>query len=94
MQGRADSKSSPAFFSWTALSNISKNVTGQTIDYETFKAQFDADPSLQSIIDRFDAKGIVIKTKNKQDIGRTNPETGGSTVDSSAKRAAAKIVNR
>jgi hypothetical protein len=42
-----------------------RNVSGQEIDYESFKAEFDANPQLKNLVDRFDGKGIVIKTKEK-----------------------------
>ena len=42
-----------------------RNVSGQEIDYDSFKAEFDANPQIKNLVDRFDSRGIVIKTKEK-----------------------------
>lgn len=71
-----------------------QNTTGQEVDYDAFKAQFDANPQLKNIIDNFDANGIVIKTKAKEvEPGKVSDKAKSkAAVDSSAKRAAAKMI--
>lgn len=94
LQRRADSKNQPAEFSWEALNNILQNVQGNSIDYASFKAEFDADPSMKEFIKGFNSAGVVIKTRNKAD----EPEVGGgqdkgaSDINAMAKRAAAKEI--
>jgi hypothetical protein len=83
-------------FSWGAVSKILQNVSGQHADYETFKAEYDADPHLQSIVDKFDANGITIKTKEKQitPSRKTTASKSSNSLGASAKRAAAKVMKR
>lgn len=94
VQGRADSKNTSAEFSWPAISKMMQNITGQDIDYDSFKVSFDANPQLKNLVDRFDADGIVIKTKNKaEELGQMgNKDKAKAAVNASAKRAAAKMV--
>lgn len=67
------------------------NVEGNSVDYNGFKSEYENDPNLKSLIHRFDADGVVIKTKNRADdipVGNTGP----SDTDRMAKRAAAKML--
>lgn len=85
---------STAQFSWPAISKIMQNMTGQTVDYDSFKVQFDANPELKNLIDNFDENGIVIKTKaKKQEPGKVaDKDKAMNNVKSAAKRAAAKMI--
>jgi hypothetical protein len=71
-----------------------QNVTGQDVDYDAFKNQFDANPQLKDLVDNFDENGITIKTKAKKKepgaVGDKDKAMAG--VKASAKRAAAKMV--
>jgi hypothetical protein len=69
-----------------------QNVTGQDINYDSFTSSFDTNPQLKNIVDRFDAKGIVIKTKNKADQAVQKSNNAKAGIDAAAKRAAAKMV--
>jgi len=72
-----------------------QNVTGQEINYELFKNDFDTNPQLKSIVDRFDGRGVTIKTKKQAGEPQSIPgEKSGSSVKSSAKRAAAATLKR
>jgi hypothetical protein len=73
---------------------MSMNTSGQQIDYETFKSEFDSNPAYQNIVDRFDSAGITVKTKTKDNQPRQGNGSGGSSVDSMAKRAAANTLKR
>ena len=94
LQSRADSKNTSAQFSWQAISKMMQNVTGQEIDYDAFKSQFDANPQMKSLVDKFDENGITIKTKNKvKEPGQpSDKDKAMANVKSSAKRAAAKMI--
>jgi hypothetical protein len=83
----------PAQFSWDAISNMLQNVSGIQMDYETFKAEFDAIPQLANIVDRFDGQGIVLKTKEKPEATRGEPKDSGGVMGA-AKRAASKTLGR
>ena len=94
LKGRADSKGVTAQMAWPALSNIMQNTTGQEIDYDSFKAEFDANPQMKELVDNFDENGIVIKTKaKKEQTGGVGDKTKSkNAVISSAKRAASKMI--
>lgn len=66
LQARADSKKTSAQFSWQAISKMMQNVSGQEMDYDLFKMEFDKNPALKKLVDRFDGQGLIIKTKEKQ----------------------------
>ena len=65
LRGRADSKHSTAHFSWAAVSNLLKNSSGQELDYDSFKAEYDTNPQLKNIVKSFDGRGLVLATKAK-----------------------------
>lgn len=46
---------------------MAQNVTGQELDYNTFKQEYDSSEQLKPLIDKFDDKGITIKTAEKAD---------------------------
>jgi len=71
-----------------------QNTTGQDVDYDAFKAQYDSNPQMSNLIDNFDENGIVIKTKAKeQEPGVAADKAKAKTaVNASAKRAAAKMI--
>ena len=94
LQGRANSKGVTAQFSWPAVSKMMQNTTGQEVDYDAFKAQFDANPALKDLVDNFDENGITIKTKaKKQEPGTpSDKDKAKAGVNAAAKRAAAKMV--
>lgn len=71
---------------------MAQNTTGQQVDYETFKAEFDSSPALQAVVKRFDDRGVVVNTREK-DMPTVGQEKTGK-VDAMAKRAAAKLTKR
>lgn len=92
LQARADSKKSTAQFSWQAISRMMQNISGQEVDYDLFKAEFDANPALKKLVDRFDGQGVLIKTKEKQmptEFGK-KPKADNSA----AVRAADKVIQQ
>lgn len=66
-----------------------QNVGGEQFDYGTFKAAYDTDPRVKSMVSNFNKKGIVPKTakENPVDTPQDNKEQGGDTVNQMAKRA-------
>ena len=95
LQSRADSKNTSAQFSWPAISKMMQNTTGQEVDYDAFKSQFDANPQMKSLVDKFDENGITIKTKNKvKEPGQPgDKDKAMANVKTAAKRAAAKMIS-
>lgn len=91
LRGRAKSKNSPAVFSWNAIANMSKNTTGQILDYDTFKYEYDTTPELADLVDTFDERSITLKTDNSLEA---QPQGQTGQLDSMAKRAAGKVMNR
>lgn len=66
LQHRANSKKSTSKFSWDAISKIYQNVTGQELDYDTFKMIFDKDPNVKNLVQNFSSYGVTIKTREKE----------------------------
>jgi hypothetical protein len=59
--GRYASEKSPAKLNWQALTQlIQKNNLQLVTDYETFKAIYDANPQIQSMVKNFNADGIEL----------------------------------
>lgn len=76
------------------MSKMMQNITGQEINYDAFKSEFDTNPQLKGLVDKFDENGITIKTKNKvEEPGKVgDKEKAKTAVNAAAKRAAAKMV--
>ena len=71
-----------------------QNITGQEINYDAFKTEFDKNPQIKDLVDKFDENGITIKTKNKvEEPGKVgDKQKAQNAVKTSAKRAAAKMI--
>ena len=70
------------------LNKLMQNVGAESFDFGTFKAAYDTDPRIKSMVKNFDKRGIEPKTKNELEGGDTATATGGAdTVGSMAKRA-------
>lgn len=91
---------SPSSFSWRAIASMLTKMTNRNVDgnalYKEFKRKFDANQNMFSnLVNNFDENGIVLKTDNTQD-----PAQGGdldkskAAVNSSAKRASSKLLNK
>lgn len=78
---------------WEALSSLLSNISGQSIDYDSFKAEYDANPNFANLVSRFDSRGIVLKTHEEQSTSTDQPQAA-STNDQMAKAASKKIINR
>jgi hypothetical protein len=73
-----------------------QNISGQEINYDLFKLEYDENPAFAELVDRFDANGVVLKTKNKHEpVGqRSDIDTAKSNVNSTAKKAASKLLGK
>lgn len=70
------------------LNKLMQNVGSESFDFGTFKAAYDTDPRIKSMIKNFDKRGIEPKTKNELEGGDTASSAGGSnSVSTMAKRA-------
>ena len=69
------------------LNKIMANVGGEQFDYGTFKAAYDTDPRVKTMVANFSEKGIEPKTKEtiQSDTPQQDPE--GDAVGQMAKSA-------
>lgn len=94
LQQSADSKKTAAPYTWDAVSNMMKNVTGQKVDYDSFKKLIDSGSRIKDLVDNFDERGLVLKTDVKLKPKVQVQKTSTSGIDASAKRAAANTLSR
>ena len=91
MIGRADSKGQSAYLSFEALNRLMQNMGGEVFDYDSFKTQYDDPKSgLKAMVDKFDAKGITLKTDTSTGGAEGDTDKGDKAVEKMAKRATAK----
>ena len=76
---------------WEALNNAGQPYGAPDIDYDRFSARWDSDPIMKTLVDRFDSRGLVIKTqKGTPQVGQKAPGAGANMMD----RAAAQATKR
>lgn len=68
------------------LNKLMQNVGGEQFDYGTFKAAFDTDPRIKTMVNNFDKNGLEPKTENTIDNTPQQNSTG-DTVSQMAKSA-------
>jgi hypothetical protein len=65
-----------------------KNMGNEQFDYRTFKAAYDSDPRIKSMIKNFDQKSVTLKTDTDADIDAPQQDVANdSAVSQMAKRA-------
>ena len=69
------------------LNKLMQNVGAEAFDYGTFKAAYDTDPRVKSMVQNFNEKGIVPKTKQQATETPQGDTTGNNTVAGMAKSA-------
>lgn len=70
------------------LNKLMQNVGGEMFDYGTFKAAYDTDPRVKTMVANFSQKTVEPKTKKAaSDTPQGDSQTGGKTVSSMAKNA-------
>lgn len=75
---------------WDAINKMMQPYGAPDIDYDRFSARYDSDPTLQQLVNKFDGKGVVVKTNQDEPEDETihNPVgTGGDSVAQMAKQA-------
>ena len=86
--GRAQSKKQAAKFNWAAISSM---ANGQ-INYQSFKAMYDTNPALQTLVHDFNDDGVELNVPGAPDADQpqTNLDKSKAEVDKIAAGAAAK----
>lgn len=70
------------------INKLMQNVGGEQFDYGTFKAAYDTDPRVKTMVQDFNEKGITPKTSKKPDgMDQTDPDPESNTVSQMAKSA-------
>ena len=70
------------------INKLMQNVGGEQFDYGTFKAAYDTDPRIKTMVHNFSQQGIEPKTKKNIDSGDApQQDAGGDKVASMAKSA-------
>ena len=46
------------------LNKLMQNIGGEQFDYETFRAAFETDPRVKTMVSDYNAQGVTLKTKN------------------------------
>jgi hypothetical protein len=90
---QADSQNQPSYLSWNAVNSLMQNVGEEQFDYDSFKASYDSNPQVQSLVQRFDGDGIELKTKTKNPKAPGGKDTGADNVSKMAKAATARRQN-
>lgn len=95
--GRYASKKSPANFNWAALDHIMVSSGVELMaNYETFKAIYDSNPQLQSLVKDFNEKGLELEIPGVKDDDELPDDTedGQDAVDQIASGAAPKQLDQ
>ncbi len=67
-----------------------QNIGQETFDYGSFKAAYDADPTVQALTQRFDQNGVELSTKAAASAETpTDDDQAKASVGQMAKRATA-----
>jgi len=69
------------------LNKLMQNVGSEQFDYETFKAAYDTDARVKTMIANFNEKGIVPKTKDAESDAPVDGQTDPNAVSNMAKSA-------
>jgi hypothetical protein len=98
LQARSNAQHSSGQYTWNAISNMIEKITGQTFDYETFQAKYDATPALQHIVADFNDHGITLNVKHAKHDDMVSPEITPekqqADINKSAQHAANNTLNR
>lgn len=65
------------------------NMGQEEFDYDSFKLTYDTDPTIKTIVHRFDQNGIELKSKSTDEINPTaDDESSAEKVHKTAVKAA------
>ena len=77
-------------FSFDMLNKLMRNAGREQFDYRSFKAAYDSDERLKSMIKNFNQDGITLKTDTDADVAAPQEDPGNTKVSQMAKRATNK----
>jgi hypothetical protein len=87
--GRAASKKAPSKLNWKALNQITSSSGFEMgADYESFKAMYDASPTLQNMVRNFNADGIELNVP-----GAPNSDQPKQGAEDDSEEAIAKMAS-
>ena len=69
------------------LNKIMQNVGGEQFDFRTFKAAYDTDPRIKTMVKNFNAVGVEVKTAKNNDKDQMQQDPAGNDIEKMAKRA-------
>jgi len=69
------------------LNKLMQNVEGEQFDYGSFKAAYDTDPRIKTMVNNFNETGIEPKTANTIEDQPEQGDAGGNEVAQMAKSA-------
>jgi hypothetical protein len=91
LQNRSRAKHTAGQYNWSAISSIMKHSTGIEYTYDQFIDAYESSPALQNIVSDYNDRGLTLVTQPQE----VEPESeGGSDIESSAKTAAKKTLDR
>lgn len=91
--GRAASKKAPAKLNWGGLNKVlSTSGFELTADYETFKAMYDASPTIQAMVKNFNDKGVELNVPGAPDAEKEPTQGTGQTSQDSVDQTAASAA--
>lgn len=98
-QNRALSKGSPASFSWRAIASMYSQISNRNVDsrtiYNEFKRKYDTNQLVfDKVVANFDENGVRLKTQDDERADGSDTNDAQKTVDSMAKRASQKMLNK
>lgn len=77
-------------FSFDDLNNLMKNTGREQFDYRSFKAAYDSDERLKSMIKNFNQDGVTLNTDTDADAEAPQQDLDNKSVSKMAKRATRK----
>ena len=89
-KGSTSTDPNTSTISWEELSKDLTNIEGPSLNYEKYDKMYAKDPKIQSLVDRYDGKGLTLKVGNQL---ATSPDSGQSSVAQAAKRATNKAMS-
>ena len=91
--GRAASKKAPSSLNWAGLNKVlSSSGFELSADYETFKAIYDSNPIVQSLVKDFNQDGINLNVPGAPDDQEQSPQKSGETSQDQVDKMAASAA--
>ena len=86
----ANLKKEPSEFSFDELNVLMKNTGREQFDYRSFKAAYDSDARIKTMVKNFNQDSITLKTDTDADTTAPQQDLGNKAVSQMAKRATNK----